>query len=119
MNSVNAEQKLSAIVPVGLRYADPEELYAGYKRGLDATDFDYQIIFVLDGPNPKFAAGLDRLMSQGAAITIVKLSRSFGEATALMAGLEHADGDVIVTLPAYHQIDPDDISKLIAGLVSS
>jgi glycosyltransferase involved in cell wall biosynthesis len=119
MNSFIAEQKISAIVPVGLRCADPEELYAGYKRGLESTGLDYQIIFVLDGPNPKFAAGLETLLDRGAPLTIVKLSRSFGEATALMAGFERADGGVIVTLPAYHQIDPDDIGKLTAGLASA
>jgi glycosyltransferase involved in cell wall biosynthesis len=119
MNSFIAEQKISAIVPVGLRCADPEELYDGYKRGLESTGLDYQIIFVLDGPNPKFAAGLETLLDRGAPLTIVKLSRSFGEATALMAGFERADGGVIVTLPAYHQIDPDDIGKLTAGLASA
>ncbi len=119
MNSFIADQKISAIVPVGLRCADPEDLYAGYKRGLESTGLDYQIIFVLDGPNPKFAAGLETLLERGAAFTIVKLSRSFGEATALMAGFERADGGVIVTLPAYHQIDPDDIGKLTAGLASA
>jgi glycosyltransferase involved in cell wall biosynthesis len=118
MNSFNVEQKLSAIVPVGLRCADPEELYAGYARGLQATGLEYQMIFVLDGPNPKFAAGLEKLMEHGAPIIIVKLSRAFGEATALMAGFERAEGDLIVTLPAYHQIDPDDISKLTAELAS-
>jgi hypothetical protein len=36
-----------------------------------------------------------------------------------MAGFERAAGSVIVTLPAYHQIDPAEIPKLIAALSSS
>jgi len=110
---------ISVIVPVGLRCADAQELYAGYKQGLDATGSDYQIIFVLDGPNPKFLSGLEQIVNLGESITIVSLSRSFGEATALMAGFEQASGDVIVTLPAYHQIEPADIGKLVSGLASA
>jgi glycosyltransferase involved in cell wall biosynthesis len=119
MNSVIPGEKVSVIVPVGLRCADAEELYSGYRHGLEAAGLDYHMVFVLDGPNPNFAAGLERLVADGAPITIVKLSRPFGEATALMAGFEYADGQVIVTLPAYHQIDPQDIGKLTAGLDSA
>jgi glycosyltransferase involved in cell wall biosynthesis len=49
----------------------------------------------------------------------VKLTRNFGEAAALTAGFERASGATIVTLPAYHQIEPADIRKLIAALGSS
>lgn len=110
---------ISVIVPVGSRFADPQELYAGYKLGLEATGSDYQMIFVLDGPNPSVLSGLEQLISRDEAITVVSLSRSFGEATALMAGFEQASGDVIVTLPAYHQIEPSEIGKLVSGLANA
>jgi glycosyltransferase involved in cell wall biosynthesis len=115
----NAIKKLSVIVPVGWRCADAVELYNGYKRGLESLDLPYQVVFVLDGPNPKFTAGLEQLANRGEAIIVVKLTRSFGEATALMAGFEQTDGDTIVTLPAYHQIEADDIAKLVNGLQSA
>ena len=46
---------ISAIVPVGGRHADPVELYAEYRAGLEALGRSYEIIFVLDGPREKFA----------------------------------------------------------------
>ena len=49
-------------------------------------------------------------------MTVVTLTRSFGEATALMAGFERAAGAFIVTLPAYHQIEGADIGKLVDAL---
>jgi len=110
---------LSVIVPVGWRCADAADLYTGYKHGLESLALPYQMIFVLDGPNPKFAAGLEQLAGSGEPIIVVKLTRSFGEATALMAGFEQAGGDIIVTLPAYHQIEADDIVKLVTGLDSA
>lgn len=112
-------QKLSVIVPVGWRCADAGEIYAEYKQGLETVGLPYQFIFVLDGSNPKFSTRLEHLALTGEPIVIVKLARSFGEATALMAGLEQSKGDIILTLPAYHQIDPSDISKLVTGLESA
>ena len=107
---------LTVIVPVGGRFGDARKLYAEYKAGLAALTIPAEIMFVLDGPRPKFAAQLDELLSAGEQFTILSLTRSFGGAAALMAGVERATGDAIVTLPAYQQIDAQDIRKLVAGL---
>jgi glycosyltransferase involved in cell wall biosynthesis len=115
----NFDVELSVIVPVGSRQADPATLHAEYKAGLDTLGQRYELIFVLDGPREKFAAGLRTLLDGGQRFTVISLSRSFGEATALMAGFEHASGQAIVTLPAYHQIDARDIGQLVGGLESA
>jgi glycosyltransferase involved in cell wall biosynthesis len=107
---------ISVIVPIGTRHADPIDLYTEYRAGLDATGCTYEFIFVLDGPNDAFAAGLRQLVEEGNRITIVGLTRPFGEATALMAGFEHASGEFIVTLPAYQQIEGAEIARLVAAL---
>ena len=107
---------LSVIVPVGERHADPGELYGEYKAGLDTANRSYEFIFVLDGPQDDFAQGLRDLVDDGHPITIVCLTRQFGEATAIMAGFEHACGEHILTLPAYHQIEGADVGKLVAAL---
>jgi glycosyltransferase involved in cell wall biosynthesis len=119
MSEMRLPVDVSAIVPVGGRFADPVELYAEYRAGLEALGRSYEIIFVLDGPREKFAAGLKRLAAGGASFTVVGLTRPFGEATALMAGFEQAKGQVIVTLPAYHQIDAAELPKLVAALQDS
>ena len=108
--------RLSVIIPVGARHADPAELYAEYRAGLDALGQTYETIFVLDGPHDIFASGLKQLMASSERITVISLTRSFGEATALMAGFEHASGQVIVTLPAYHQIEGAAVIKLVEAL---
>jgi glycosyltransferase involved in cell wall biosynthesis len=110
---------VSAIVPVGERQSDVFELYAEYAAGLKAAGMRYEIIFVVDGPHERFTAGLQQLIRDGEPLTIVMLTRSFGEATALMAGFGQASGELIVTLPAYHQIEGADIGKLLAALDSA
>jgi len=110
-------QKISVIVPVGRRQEDLRELYAEYCSGLNALRISYEFVFVLDGPYRDAAAAVTELIDSGEPnIVMVTLNRSFGESTAIMAGFERCSGDVILTLPAYHQIQAEDISKLVAAL---
>jgi glycosyltransferase involved in cell wall biosynthesis len=112
--------QLSVIIPVGKRYANVRDLYTEYYLGLAPVHFAHEFIFVLDGPHPQVMGELEQLIAEGAInIIIISLSRPFGESTALMAGLERASGDLIVTLPAYHQIDGRDVAKLLTPLESA
>jgi glycosyltransferase involved in cell wall biosynthesis len=108
--------RLSIIVPVGSRRADIKTLYAEYKAGIVALGLPYEFIFVVDGPRPDASTALDELLQSGEALTVIHLTRCFGEAASLMAGFERATGNAILTLPAYHQIESSDIRKLVAAL---
>ena len=119
MVSGNTPVQLSAVIPVGPRHANAADLFADYTKGLRSTNQSYEVIFVLDGPCPQFSAQLEELARTGHEFTVIRLSRLFGESTALMAGFEHARGEVIVTLPAYHQIEGEDVGKLVAALDST
>jgi hypothetical protein len=108
--------ELSVIIPVGDRHSDPVALLADYQAGLAALGIRYEIIFVLDGAQADFAARLQPLIGAASDITVVTLTRSFGEATALMAGFDRAVGAFILTLPAYYQIEGADVGRLVDGL---
>jgi glycosyltransferase involved in cell wall biosynthesis len=112
----NFQPAISVIIPVCERHAGATELWAEYTRSLDAIGRDYELIFVLDGPHEAFARELESLPTGGRRVTEVSLTRSFGEATAIMAGFEHASGGIVMTLPAYHQVDGSEIGKLLDTL---
>lgn len=116
MTTIAGLSHVSVIIPVGQRHCDPEQLFAEYKGPLLARGIPFEFIFVLDGSRQSFEAGLDRLAAQGETFTVIALTRVFGEATALMIGFEHATGEVILTLPAYRQIQGADINLLIDAL---
>ena len=108
---------LSVIMPVGNRHAaDIAALYAEYKTGLAKLDTHYEFIVVLDGPRPEVAASLQRLLERGEHLIVISLTKRFGEATALMAGFQRACGRMIITAPAYHQIQGMDLGKLVRAL---
>ena len=110
---------ISVIIPVGERQSPMADLYADYKSGLQMLGSPFELIFVLDGEQPTAERVLLSLVAMGEPITIVSLTRYFGEATALMIGFDHAAGDVIVTLPAYLQVEGCEIGKLVAQLGAS
>jgi len=117
MNERNSNIRLSVIVPVGPRHENITELYAEYRRGLDALHLAYELVFVVDGPHRDVIQALESLpAAQAGNLIVLVLNRSFGESTAIMAGFERCSGELIMTLPAYHQIDPEDLGKLLAPL---
>jgi glycosyltransferase involved in cell wall biosynthesis len=111
--------QLSVIVPVGIRHSEIASLYSEYHDAVAQTGLRSEFIFVLDGRFPDVEEKLKACAGGTVSTTIVNLTRTFGEATALMAGFEHASGELILTLPAYHQIVASEIAKLVAALNST
>jgi glycosyltransferase involved in cell wall biosynthesis len=71
---------------------------------------------VIDGDFEEVLATLKRLIAKGEKIKVIKLARRFGEATALTIGIQHSSGDIIITLPAYQQVEASEIARLIESL---
>jgi undecaprenyl-phosphate 4-deoxy-4-formamido-L-arabinose transferase len=110
---------LSAIIPVGGRHGDLAALYREYRSALAGLGRTVEFIFVLDGPRPKAEEQIEQLLRTGERLTVIELTRPFGEATALMAGFQRAAAHVIVTLPAYYQVEAAEIGKLVRALDSA
>jgi glycosyltransferase involved in cell wall biosynthesis len=113
MESVN---ELSVIIPVVERYDDIAELYGLYKKGVEDSKRSHEFIYVIDGDYGEVLAALKRLIADGENIKVIKLARRFGEATALTIGMQHSSGNVILTLPAYQQIEAHEIPRLVESL---
>lgn len=107
---------VSAIVPVGERYDDSGSLARNYLEALKDTGRDFELVFVLDGKHSSLCNQLLELAENDSRLRIIQLVKSFGEAMALSAGIEKTEGDIVLTLPAYYQVDEGEISKLLAAL---
>jgi glycosyltransferase involved in cell wall biosynthesis len=108
---------LSVVIPISERHDDLRQLYREYARELSATGQAYEVIFVLDRPDPEALLALKALKKEHPAITVITLSRWFGEATALSVGFEKARGTAILTLPSYFQVEPHEVRGLIQKLI--
>lgn len=116
---MTAAPDISVIIPVLSRVDDLEELLDGYESGLADVGMSYEILFVVDGGQDEHFDTLCALQQRGRKISVLRLSRYFGEATALSAGFDHARGNLILTLPAYHQVDPSSLAGLISARADS
>lgn len=80
--------------------------------GLTLSD----IVLVDDGSRDKTWAVMTQLAETHKAVQAIRLRRNFGKATALMVGIGACAGDVIVTMDADLQDDPDEIPRFIEML---
>jgi glycosyltransferase involved in cell wall biosynthesis len=77
----------------------------------------FEIIFVDDGSTDGSPSVLRELHeSDPAHVRVVQFRRNFGKTAALSAGFALARGEVVVTLDADLQDDPDELPKLLAKL---
>jgi glycosyltransferase involved in cell wall biosynthesis len=107
---------VSVVIPVGEGHGDVREIYAQYACELVSRGYSCEFIFVIDGSDRKAIESERRLKELGPAIRVIALNRSFGEAAALSFGFERARAPVIVTLPAYFQVEPREICEVINTL---
>ncbi len=105
----------SVIVPVGSRVDDLEQLLPEYAAAIGSAGVDFEIIVVLDGLKDELLHKLQELKDSSEWLRIIQFSREFGQSAALMAGFGAAKGDVLVTLPAYWQVQAKELPKLLAA----
>ena len=111
-----SSKSISVIIPVTERPASATEIHRDYCAALDQLDLTYELIYVLDGPFRDFREQLDQLRDKGEVFTIIQLGKHFGESAALEAGIENSRGELILTLPAYYQFEPQYIERLFEGI---
>lgn len=76
----------------------------------------YEIVFVDDGSCDDTLQTIKRLSVEDEHIRYVSFSRNFGKESALRAGLEHARGDLVVTMDADLQHDPKLLPEMIRAV---
>ncbi len=114
--SASADRRLvSVIVPVVERADDLVVLYRAFAGALDRRGEEHEFLFVFDGgfaPPPALVA----LSEEQDSVRLFSFARTFGETAALRLGIERSRGDVVLTLPAYFQVQAEGIGPLLDAL---
>lgn len=105
----------SVVIPVGARVDELDVLITEYDAAFASTGRSFEIIVVLDGQRGQWLEVLQNLGTSIENLRIIELSRQFGECSALAAGFDAARAEMMLTLPAYYQIDPAGIPKLLTS----
>jgi glycosyltransferase involved in cell wall biosynthesis len=107
---------ISIIVPLYDEEGSLEPLFEKLQTVAGSIPDKVQFVFVNDGSRDASPAILDHLALRDDRVVVVHLRRNFGQTAALMAGFDHADGEVIVSIDADLQNDPGDIPRLLEKL---
>lgn len=106
--------EISVVIPAKNEEDNVEPLIAEIKSALDGVVADYEIVYVDDGSTDDTYSRLMHLVKAGkTTINPVRLKKSVGQSTAILAGVLEAKGALIVTLDADGQNDPADIPRLL------
>ena len=107
--------EVSIVIPAKNEEDNVEPLISEIMTALDGVA-EFEIIYVDDGSTDKTHAELLRLMDLGNThIRPVRHRFSVGQSTAIMTGIQVAQGELIVTMDADGQNDPADIPELLAA----
>jgi undecaprenyl-phosphate 4-deoxy-4-formamido-L-arabinose transferase len=104
---------LSVIVPILNEAPTLEELADRLVNTLHRVGKSYEVIFVDDGSTDDSVRLLQGLYELHPAIKVIRLNRNYGQHMAILAGFEHARGEIVVTLDGDLQNPPEEIPKLL------
>jgi dolichol-phosphate mannosyltransferase len=113
---VSTAVELSVIAPIYNEAGSIPHLIEALLSTLDASGHRFEIILVNDGSTDGSAAELASAAQARSEIKVIEFRRNFGQTAALMAGIDHSVGSIIVTIDADLQNDPGDIPRLLAEL---
>jgi glycosyltransferase involved in cell wall biosynthesis len=102
-------KKLSLVVPMMNEEDNVEPLFKAVREALEGID--YELILVDDGSTDETIPRMKALADERTKIVIFK--RNYGQTTAMAAGIDIAEGELIATIDGDLQNDPSDIPMMI------
>jgi polyisoprenyl-phosphate glycosyltransferase len=106
-------QLISIVVPVFNEQDNVQVFYQEICQYIDSLNYNFELIFVDDGSTDGTCAILERLVQQDIRVRAFLLARNFGHQIALTCGLDHADGDAVITMDGDMQHPPEMLPLLI------
>ena len=104
--------QLSVVIPLLNEQESLPELYRWIKNVLSTNNLSYEIIFIDDGSTDQSWQTITSLSNQDQNIKAIRFAKNFGKSQALHAGFAMAQGNIVVTLDADLQDNPEEIPVL-------
>lgn len=108
--------KISVIVPC---YNEEKAIPIFYReiiKVLQLLNYDYQLLFVNDGSKDSTLQELKSLAKKDPKVQYLSFSRNFGKEAAMLAGMRHSTGDLVVIMDVDLQDPPALIPQMIAAI---
>ena len=109
---------ISVVIPLLNEFESLHELNDWIVKVLTTHKFSYEIIFIDDGSTDNSWSVIKELSEQNPSVKGIRFLKNYGKSQALHAGFEQAQGDVVITMDADLQDNPDEIPELYNMIVS-
>lgn len=107
---------LSIILPVYNEEENVPIVYAQVRAVVATLERPTEVIFIDDGSTDQSYETLKQLAENDPITKVIRFRRNFGQTAAISAGVDYAQGEVIISMDADLQNDPKDIPRLLAKL---
>ena len=104
---------LSIVISLYNEEESLRELVAWIDRALSPHKFEYEIIMADDGSRDRSWEVIEELSKEYPQIRAIGFRRNYGKSAALYCGFEAARGDIVVTMDADLQDNPEEIPEMM------
>ncbi|MAB56337.1 MAG: glycosyltransferase [Aequorivita sp.] len=103
---------ISIVIPLLNEEESLNELYRWIAEVMQSNGFLYELIFIDDGSTDGSWKIIEKLSHENSEVKGIRFQKNYGKSQALHAGFAMAKGDVIITMDADLQDNPEEIPEL-------
>ncbi len=107
---------ISVTVPICNEAGNIEPLYERVRATMEKLGRPWELLLINDGSTDDTEKLLNSVADRDPRVKVIHFRRNFGQTAAMMAGFDHAKGDIIVPMDGDLQNDPADIPLMLAKL---
>ena len=109
---------LSIIIPLLNEEESLQELHKWIVSVMNSNTYTYEIIFIDDGSSDQSWTIIEQLSAENSNTKGIRFLKNFGKSQALHAGFAKAIGDVVITMDADLQDNPEEIPDLYTMIMT-
>lgn len=109
-------KKTSIVIPLLDEEESIHPLSNEIKKAMKPVDTAFEVIFIDDGSTDKSLEKIKEITSTDKRFKYISFRKNYGKSAALQVGFKQVTGDVVVTMDADLQDDPNEIKSLIKKL---
>lgn len=106
--------QLSLVIPLFNEAPSLKPLYQWIDRVMKAEGFEAEILFIDDGSTDDSWAVISELATEDSSVKGLRFRKNYGKSQALHAGFKEVEGEVVITMDADLQDNPEEIPELYA-----
>ena len=103
---------ISVVIPLLNEEESLNELHHWIATVMQSNGFSYEILFIDDGSTDDSWKVIETLAQKNASVKGIKFFKNYGKSQALHIGFAKAQGDVVITMDADLQDNPEEIPDL-------